>query len=102
MPLYRPPVKQSIRTIPLLALISQVDPDFNQRKFREPEVYEGGFLPPRYANPNIRGAYNDHSNVYPVGQPFGGEDTAKVAAKRPTVGNDVLGLYEGVTTGAWA
>lgn len=102
MPLYRPSVKHATKTIPLLALIGQVDPDHNQRKFREPEYYEGAGLRARMVNPTKRGAYNDNSNVYAVGQPYGGPDTAKVAAKAPTVGNDVPGLYQGVATGSWA
>lgn len=102
MPLYRPPVKPATRTIPLLALIAQVDPDFSQRKARELEYYENSSLRPRMVSPNTRGPYNDHSNVYAVGQQFGGQDTEKVAAKAPTVGNEVPGLYEGVATGSWA
>lgn len=102
MPLYRPQVKHATKTIPLLALIGQVDPDHNQRKFREPEWYEGAGVRPRMANPTKRGAYNDYANAYDVGQPYGGLDTEKVAAKAPTVGNDVPGLYEGKITGSWA
>ena len=103
MPLYKPPVANQTKQIPLLALIGQVDPDHNQRKFRELEYFVGGRTPPRYVNPTRRGAYNDYSNIYSVGQPFGGLDTAKVAAKAPTVGNSVPGLYEGVPDGlGWA
>lgn len=102
MPLYRPPVKPATRTIPLLALIGQVDPDFMQSKAREPEYYEGSSLRPRMVSPNTRGAYNRRSNTYAVGQPYGALDTAIEAALAPTVGNEVPGLYEGVATGSWA
>ena len=97
MPLYRPPVAHATKTIPLLALISQVDPDHNQRKFREPEYLEGASrVGVRFVNPTRRGAYNRLSNTYAVGQPAGALDASIEAALAPTVGNDVPGLYQGV------
>lgn len=98
---YNPTVKHPTRQIPLLALIGRVDPEFQRNKRREIEYVTSGGKVFR-ADPLTRGAYNDHSNTYPVGQPFGGEDAAKVAAKAPTVGNEVSGLYEGFATGSWA
>lgn len=101
-PRYNPPINGQSKQVTLLSLIGQVDPDFNAVKFNDFERYEGEQLRPRRANPHIRGPYNDHSNVYPVGQQWGGDDAAKVAAKAPTEGNPLPGLYEGVATDGWA
>lgn len=100
MPRYNPPVKHPTRQIPLLALIGRVDPEYQRDRRREIEYVTSGRV--FRADDRVRGPYNDHDNTYTVGQPFGGDDAAKVAAKAPTVGNEVPGLYEGVATDGWA
>lgn len=99
-PLYRPATRVVTVEMPFLALVSQADPSFQTRKHREVE-YD---YPKHYfvADPYVRGLYNRRSNVYSVGQPYGGLDSAIEAALAPTVGNAVPGLYEGVETGGWA
>lgn len=96
-PLYKPPTKGTAKEMPWLALVSAADPDFQRKKHREVEYEFSGkcFV----ADPYVRGAYNDHSNVYAVGQPFGGDDSAVVNNKAPTVGNSNPGLYQGVPDG---
>lgn len=98
---YNPPIKHPTRQIPLLALIGRVDPEFQRDKRREAEYVTSSGRVFR-GDPTIRGPYNDHDNTFTVGQPFGADDAAKVAAKAATVGNEVLGLYEGVATDGWA
>ncbi|MGP0093140.1 MAG: hypothetical protein ACLPKB_24845 [Xanthobacteraceae bacterium] len=90
MPLYKPPTNVSTIQIPYQVLVTRADPEFERRKHREVEYeFQGrAFL----ADPYVRGAYNQNSNVYPVGQPFGGTDPAY--AGRP--------FYSGVPTGGWA
>lgn len=101
MALYQPPTRVSSREFPWLALVSQADPEFQRRKHREVE-YETCSGKVFLADPYVRGAYNDHSNVYAVGQPYGADDSLVTAARAPTVGNAVPGLYHGVATGSWA
>lgn len=101
MALYQPPTRVSSREFPWLALVSQADPDWQRRKHREVE-YEASGGKVFYADPYRRGAYNDHSNIYDVGQPYGADDPLVTAARAPTVGNPVPGLYQGVATAGWA
>lgn len=90
-PLYKPPTKVATSEVPYLALVTQFDPDFERRKHREVEYeFEGRVF---LADPYVRGAYNVHDNVYPVGQPYGADDP-EVVANKP--------LYSGVPTGSWA
>jgi hypothetical protein len=101
MALYKPPTRVTTRAYTYLALVSQADPDFQRKKHREIE-YEFDhkvFV----ADPYVRGPYNDNSNVYAVGQPFGGLDAVKVAAKAPTAGVPTPGLFVGTPDGkGWA
>lgn len=99
---YKPPTKVLTRQIPYLALVTQVDPTFERRKHHDVEYPPGPSGRALWADPTKRGAYNDYSNTYPVGQPYGGTDATKVAAKAATVGNAVPGNYKGVDTGGWA
>lgn len=102
MPPYRPPTKVNTFERPWLAVVNQADPEFGFRKHREVEYdFSNGKV--RVADPYNRGSYNRRSNVYDVGQPYGGPDAAVAAALAPTVGNDTPGLYEGVDDGeGWA
>ena len=91
---YLPPTRVVTVEKPWLALVNQADPEFQRRKHREVEyVTSSGrtFV----ADPYNRGAANRRSNVYAVGQPYGGLDAAVTAALAPTVGNPVPGLYKG-------
>lgn len=99
-PLYKPPTKVVTTQIPYLAMVTQADPDFERRKHREVEYEFSGRV--FVSNPYDRGAYDRLSNVYPVGQPYGGLDPLIEANLEPTVGNEVPGLYIGVPTGGWA
>lgn len=100
-PLYKPPTKVVTTQFPWLALVSAADPDFQRKKHREVEYEFAGKN--FFADPTVRGAYNNHSNTYAVGQPFGGDDSAVVNNKAPTVGNPSPGLYQGVPDGkGWA
>lgn len=78
-PLYKPQTRVATIQKPYLALVTAADPDFQRRKHREVEYeFQGrNFL----ADPATRGANNSHSNSYPVGQPFGADDAAVVAAR---------------------
>ncbi len=97
---YNPPTKVTTVPMPYLALVTGADPDFNRYKHREIEYeFQNRVF---VADPYVRGSYNDYSNVYPVGQPFGALDATKIAAKAPTVGNSTPGLYSGTPTGGWA
>jgi hypothetical protein len=100
-PLYKPPTKVASTQMPYLALVTSADPQFERMKHRETEYeFQGQVF---VANPYVRGAYNSNSGVYPVGQPFGGQDPLVLAAKAPTVGNSTPGLYEGTPDGkGWA
>lgn len=99
-PLYRPATKVQSTSIPYLALVTQADPEFERRKHRESEYeFQGRVF---FGDPNVRGIFNRLSNIYSVGQPFGGLDPAIEAALAPTVGNPVPGLYQAVATGGWA
>lgn len=99
-PLYKPPTKVVTTSIPYLAMVTQSDPNFERDKHREPQyVFSGKVF---FADPYTANTYDRRSNVYPVGQPYGGLDPAIEAALAPTVGNDVPGRYEGVETGGWA
>lgn len=72
--MYKPNTKGSTREIPYMALVAQVDPDHERLKHNAVE-----YDYPRHifrADPYRRGAYSAHSNVYPVGQPFGEDDPA--------------------------
>lgn len=99
-PLYKPATRVSTTEVPYLALVTQYDPDFERRKHREVEYQFAGrvFL----GDPYVRGLYNRLSNIYPVGQPYGGLDQAIIDNLEPTVGNDVPGIYMGIATGGWA
>ena len=92
MALYKPATRVSTIEVPYLALVTSSDPEFERRKHREVEYsWSNGkaFL----ADPYVRGIYNSHSNVYPVGAPYGADDPL-VVENRP--------LYSGVPTGSWA
>ena len=79
MALYKPPTRVTTVQKPYLALVTSTDPDFQRRKHREVEYeFQGKAL---IADPTNRGAYNNHSNSYPVGQPYGADDPAVVAAR---------------------
>jgi hypothetical protein len=101
MALYKPPTGVTTKEFPYLALVTQADPDFQRRKHREVEYeFSGKAL---IADPYVRGSFNRNSNVYAVGQPFGGQDAAVLAALAPTAGNPVPGLYVGTPDGkGWA
>jgi hypothetical protein len=71
-PLYKPPTAGSTVQIPYLSLVQRADPDWQRLKFRDIEYETANKL--FWANPYVRGAYNQNSNVYPVGQPNGGID----------------------------
>ena len=77
MALYNPPTKGSTISIPYLSMVATADPDYQSQKRREREYEMSNkiFL----CDPNVRGAYNINSNVYPVGQPSGGADPAYAA-----------------------
>lgn len=99
---YRPPTKIVTLERPWLAMVNQADPESAFRKHREVE-YELSSGKVLVADPYNRGAYNRRSNVYDVGQPYGGADAAITAALAPTVGVETPGLYEGVDDGqGWA
>jgi hypothetical protein len=99
-PRYKPPTRVSTREVPYQALVAQYDPDFERLKHRDIEyTFDGRAF---RADPYNRGAYNRRSNVYPVGQPYGGLDASVEAALVPTEGNATPGLYQGVATGPWA
>jgi hypothetical protein len=88
---YQPPTRVATVDIPWLALVNDVDPDWAALKHREAEyIFTRKVF---YADPYVRGAYNVNSNIYPVGQPFGGPDPVIVANKP---------LYSGIPTGGWA
>jgi hypothetical protein len=100
-PRYQPPTRVTTVQMPYLSLVTAADPDWSRRKFWDVE-YEMSNKP-LYANPYTRGAYNDFSNVYPVGQPYGGLDAVKIAAKAPTAGVPTPGLFVGTPDGkGWA
>lgn len=90
---YSPPTKVVTLQIPYLALVVRADPDWAAGKHRELEYPSPSGGRPLYADPYVRGSYNHHSNVYAVGQPFGGDDP-DVVANSP--------LFSGVPTGSWA
>jgi hypothetical protein len=99
--LYKPNIRVATTQMPYLALVSSADPEFQRRKHREVEYeFQGQVF---VANPYVRGAYNNHSGTYAVGQPFGADDPLVLAAKAPTVGNSTPGLYQGTPDGkGWA
>jgi hypothetical protein len=101
MALYKPPTQVTTKQSPLLALVTEVDPGWAKGKF-----WDVDYLTTKrafFSNPYQRGAYNRLSNVYPVGQQYGGPDTLVTGALAPTVGNPVPGLYQGVPDGkGWA
>ncbi len=99
MALYLPPTKGQLCEQPYLALVSRADPDWQKYKYRE-VFYEFDGRRVFVENPYNQ-LYNDNSNVYPVGQAYGGLDPLRLAAKAPTVGNPVPGLYQGTATGSW-
>lgn len=90
-PLYKPPTRVTSREMPYLALVTQMDPEFERDKHRQIEYEFVGH--PKYADPHFRGSYNNHSNVYAVGQPYGADDPDVLAA-RP--------MFSGVPTKGWA
>lgn len=96
-PLYKPPTKVVTSEIPYLALVTQADPEFERNKHRENQAsWYGTPFGRHYVDPYTAGLYNRRSNVYAVGQPYGGLDALIEAALEPTVGNPVPGLYVGV------
>lgn len=99
---YRPPTKVVTTSVPYQALVAQADPEHERLKHREPYFEVAPPTGQRYHDPYTFGAYNRRSNVYPVGQPYGGADAAVTAALAPTVGNAVPGLYQGTKDGGWA
>jgi len=88
--MYRPSTRVSTRQFPYLALVAAVDADFQQRKHNEIEYAFSGRV--FTADPAKRGAYNQFSNVYPVGAAHGAIDP--IYNGRP--------FYSGVPTGSWA
>jgi hypothetical protein len=72
--MYKPDTSVVSRDMPYEALVNRSDPDHERKKHREVEYdfTNRVFL----ADPYVRGAYNQNSNTYPVGQPFGGTDPA--------------------------
>lgn len=98
---YRPPTRVVTTQVPWLALVTQADPDWARKKYREVEYAfdQRAF----FANPNQRGAYNRLGNTYPVGTQYGTPDPLITANLAPTVGNVSPGLYEGIPDGkGWA
>jgi len=91
-PLYKPATKVQTVEMPYLSMVTTADPQFERRKHREVE-YEVASGKVYVADPYVRGIYNSHSNVYPVGQPYGQNDPL-VVDNRP--------LYSGVPTDGWA
>ena len=87
---YSPPTQVVSKDMPYLAQVTQSDPDHERRKHCETEYQFSGrtFV----ADPYLRGAYNQHSNVYAVGLPWGDDDP--LYEQRP--------LYAGIPTGGWA
>src|SRR5258708_5460636 len=79
--IYRPPTRVTPLGIPYRSLVVRADPEFERLKHREVEYEFDGqiFL----ADPYQRGSYNRHSNVYPVGQPFGVDDQLKTPPLTP-------------------
>jgi hypothetical protein len=101
-PLYKPPTNVTTCAQPFLALVTRADPSFQKYKYREVvwEFDHRVFI----ENPYQQGIYDGgRSNVYPVGAQYGGLDPLIQAARAPTVGNEVPGLYEAVPDGkGWA
>ena len=99
-PRYQPPTQVTTCAQPYLALVTRADPQFQMYKFREVvwEFDHRVFI----ENPYQQFIYNRRSNVYPVGQQYGGLDPLIVNNLAPTVGNEVPGLYEAVPAGGWA
>lgn len=57
---YNPPIKGATLEIPYQVLVTRADPDFNRGKYRQIEYeFTGHWF---YANPLIRGAYNNNQN----------------------------------------
>lgn len=98
---YNPPTRVVTIQQPFLALVSQADPDWAHRKHYDIEyLMDHRAL---YADPQVRGAFNRRSNVYPVGAAYGGLDPLIINNLAPTVGNPVPGLYSGIPDGkGWA
>ena len=99
-PLYKPPTLPTTCQQPSLALVTRADPQWSKQKYNEIEY----LMTQRaiYYNPYVNGPYSRRTNVYPVGQQYGGLDPLIQAALAPTVGNNVPGLYLGVATEGWA
>lgn len=93
---------------PFLALVTQADPAWSRDKYWAPEYVTSKRV--FWANPYTRGSFNRLSNVYPVGQQYGGLDPLVEAALAPSyvgenqyVANLIPGLYQGVPDGmGWA
>ena len=101
MALYKPPIAVVTREDPYLSLVVQADPDWARYKYWSPEYMTAQRV--LWSNPYTRGSFNRLSNVYPVGQQYGGADPLVTANLAPTVGNEVPGLYEAVPDGkGWA
>jgi len=102
-PLYKPPTQVTTCQQPYLALVTRADPDFQRYKYREIFYFFAGgrtFV----ENFAIQGAYDGgRTNTYPVGAQNGGLDPVIQAAKAPTVGNPIPGLYQATPDGkGWA
>lgn len=98
-PRYQPPTRVTTLQMPYLALVTRADPEFERRKHREIEYEFAGRV--FIGDPSRRGPYDRLSNIYPVGQPFGGLDPLITANLAPTTGNPSPGLYQGVAAGSW-
>jgi len=65
MALYRPPIVPTTIQMPLIALVTRSDPDFQRQKYREVEYeFENKVF---LANPYTAGSANNNPNIYPVG-----------------------------------
>lgn len=89
---YNPPNQVTAIEFPYLSLVTKSDPNWSRDKYWAPE-YQFSNGRTFMANPYVRGSFTNHSNVYPVGQPYGGNDPLIIAA-RP--------MYSGTPTGGWA
>lgn len=108
MALYQPPTRVVTSEQPFLSLVTQADPAWSRDKYWAPEYVTSKRI--FWANPYQRGAYNRLSNVYPVGQQYGGLDPLVIDNLEPSyvgenmyVANPIPGLYQGVPDGmGWA
>ncbi len=59
-PRYNPPTQVTTLNVPYAALVNRADPDYQRRKRREVEYEFSGRV--FYADPNVRGAFNQNEN----------------------------------------